>query len=337
MKQRREPPGAENRVRIFNRSQNCRPAFSLVEVLVVVAIIAVLVALLIPAVLKVRESSNLTQCENNLRQIGLALHSHHDTYNRFPSGGWGWAWVGMPDRGTGPDQPGGWVYNILPYMEQGELRKLGIGQKSPEIEESTLTLLSTPVTQFNCPSRRDGGPYPNGVKTKIYNVGVGESGTTYVQPSNMARSDYGANAGSQGFNEVDAGPTTLAEGDQPGYPWTDTSVFSGIFFLRSNVTLQSVTRGASNTFMVGERYCNFDHYYDGLDYGDNESMYVGFDNDVYRVTFVPPERDASGFKDGLPFGSAHSAGLNMLYCDGSVRFVGYDVDPSVFLVSGRRF
>src|SRR5947208_1320984 len=100
-----------------------RRGFTLIELLVVIAIIGVLLGLLFPAVQKVREAASRLQCANNLKQIGLALHNSHDTYRRFPSGGWGWAWVGMSDRGTGPDQPGSWIYNVLPHVEQGNLRR----------------------------------------------------------------------------------------------------------------------------------------------------------------------------------------------------------------------
>jgi prepilin-type N-terminal cleavage/methylation domain-containing protein len=311
-----------------------RTGFTLTELLVVISIIAILTGLLIPAVHRVREAANLAQCQNNLKQVGLAMHSHHDTFRRFPSGGWGWDWVGMPDRGTGPDQPGGWLYNILPYVEQTALRTLGASQTAPDTEESILKLLSTPISVFNCPSRRDGGPYPSGGKPLL--VGLGSGGTISVNPEMLARSDYAANAGSQALNQFDAGPSSLAIGDSPLYPWADTSAFTGIFFLRSEIALHNITRGSSNTFMVGERYLDSDHYFDGLDLGDNEAMYVGFDNDLYRVTAKPPQRDRSGWQDLRAFGSAHTVGTNMLYCDGTVRLVGYDVDPIVFSVAGCR-
>ena len=318
---------------VYGQDRWSRPGFTLVELLVVIAIIGILTALLIPAVQRIREAANTAQCQNNLKQIGLGLHNHHDTYRRFPSGGWGWDWVGMPERGTGPDQPGGWLYSMLPYVEQEALRKLGTGQLAPEIEESVLTLLSTPVSVFNCPTRRDGGPYEaNG---KSYFVGLANGRTTYIYPAQVARSDYAANAGSQSFDQI-SGPAGMAEGDSPNYSWPDTTLCSGVIFLRSTVQLVEITRGTSNTFMVGERYVNPEHYFDGLDLGDNESMYVGFDNDIDRVTLNPPRRDRAGLTDTHIFGSAHSPGLNMLYCDGSVRLVSYDVDPDVFFESGRR-
>src|SRR5204862_1536353 len=109
-------------------------------------------------------------------------------FRRFPSGGWGWDWVGMADCGTGPEQPGGWLYNVLPYVEQEALRKLGAGQVSPEIEESTLKLLSTPVAVFNCPTRRNGGPYPCDGRPLL--VGMASGRTTSVIAETLARADY---------------------------------------------------------------------------------------------------------------------------------------------------
>jgi prepilin-type N-terminal cleavage/methylation domain-containing protein/prepilin-type processing-associated H-X9-DG protein len=314
-----------------------RRGFSLVELLVVLLILAVLIGLLLPAVQRVRESASLAQCGNNLRQIGVALHNDHDSHKRFASGGWGWKWIGMPDRGTGQDQPGGWLYNVLPYVEQGALRQLGAGQVPPQAIESAQTLLATPLPVFNCPSRRSGGPFGGQPQFATYYLGIGRTGQTVtIQATLFARADYAANAGSQDFNEIFAGPPSLALGDAPSYPWPSADACNGIFFQRSMITMTAITRGTSNTFLAGERYVNPDHYYDGVDNGDNEAMYVGFDNDVYRVTAEPPHQDTPGYHNPLIFGSAHSAGVNMLYCDGSVRLSAYGVDPTVFLLAGQR-
>jgi prepilin-type N-terminal cleavage/methylation domain-containing protein len=86
--------------------------FTLVELLVVIAIIALLVTLLLPAV-----QARRTQCTNNLRNLGMATLLHHDALLHYPSGGWGYRWVGLPDRGFAGAQPGGFVYNILQLVK----------------------------------------------------------------------------------------------------------------------------------------------------------------------------------------------------------------------------
>ena len=135
-----------------------RGAFTLVELLVVIAIIGVLVALLLPAVQAAREAARRQQCGNNLKNIGLACQNYLDTNKTFPTGGWGWFWVGDADRGFDRDQPGGWIYNILPYMEQAALHKMaGDGSRdtlSTAQKDGALTVIKSPVEIVRCPSRR---------------------------------------------------------------------------------------------------------------------------------------------------------------------------------------
>src|SRR5712671_205688 len=111
-----------------SNQRRSRSGFTLIELLVVIAIIAVLIGLLLPAVQKVREAAARTQCQNNLKQFGIGMHSCHDVAGSFPSSGWGWLWVGDPDRGQGKKQPGGWTFNVLPFIEQGNFFALGSGQ-----------------------------------------------------------------------------------------------------------------------------------------------------------------------------------------------------------------
>jgi type II secretory pathway pseudopilin PulG len=94
---------------------------------VTVAIIAVLLSFLLPGIQSARESGRRAQCADNLKNIGLALLAYHDVYQRFPCGGWGHQWTGVPDRGTGPRQPGSWAYCTLPFIEERELHDLGKG------------------------------------------------------------------------------------------------------------------------------------------------------------------------------------------------------------------
>jgi prepilin-type N-terminal cleavage/methylation domain-containing protein/prepilin-type processing-associated H-X9-DG protein len=304
-----------------------RTGFTLIELLVVIAIIGVLIGLLLPAVQQVREVARRVQCANNLKQLALGCINHHTQTRQLPTGGWGWSWNGDPDRGVKRYQPGGWGFNILPYIEQSNLYYLGAGQPPAQKQVAIAQRISMPLHLFNCPSRRPCQAWPNGDKHVYLDC---------APVTQLGRMDYAANIGDQHTDEFSPGPPDLATGDSPTYGWTDTTGLSGVIFQRSELSLTDITHGASNTFLIGEKYLNPNSYTTGLDTADNENLYAGFDNDNSRCTDQPPMRDRRGYADTFRFGSAHPAGLNMAYCDGSVQFILFSVDPQVFAQAGSR-
>ena len=106
------------------RIRALRGGFTLVELLVVIAIIGILIALLLPAVQAAREAARSLECRNHLRQLAMAALNHEQTHGHYPTGGWGYYWIGDPDRGFAEDQPGGWPFNLLPFLEQKDLYQL---------------------------------------------------------------------------------------------------------------------------------------------------------------------------------------------------------------------
>jgi prepilin-type N-terminal cleavage/methylation domain-containing protein/prepilin-type processing-associated H-X9-DG protein len=309
--------------------QRCAKGFTLVELLVVIAIIAILIGLLLPAVQSAREAARRTQCTNNLKQLGLGCMTLENSYKQLPGGGWGWAWVGDPDQGNDKKQPGGWAFNIMPYIEQSAIYKQGKGKTFAEKQAINKIMVSQPVVTFNCPSRRESKPYPNNWDSSGHYTGVN------VNPSEVCvRNDYAGNAGSEGV------PHGGGYGDmQSGI--NDTSAppdRDGIFFERSMVTIQMIRDGTTNTIMVGEKYLNPVNYATGMDGADNENSFTGNNNDNNRSAGLnyPPLRDTNGLGLTEQFGSAHSAGLNIALCDGSVRAVSYSIDTETWRRLGNR-
>jgi prepilin-type N-terminal cleavage/methylation domain-containing protein len=322
-----------------------RPAFTLVELLVVIAIIGILIALMLAAVQAAREAARRLQCRNNLKQIGLACQDHLDRQKHFPTGGWGFWWVGDPDRGYGKNQPGGWVYNILPGLELIGLRNTGKGTSAAQKRSSIISVVRTPISEMLCPSRRSFGLFPKGMAGTFiaYNANPNDPNDNV-----LARSDYAACCGSQSFNEnadfdTAAGPTSYD--NAPSFKWPDSDnpaspqYQDGVMYQRSAIRPIDIRRGLSHTIMAGEKYINAADYLTGLDLGDNESMYTGQNNDNYRVTFLPPLHDHRGDPDPTDltrFGGAHASASHFVFCDGSVHSISYDVDPGSFKIYGSR-
>jgi hypothetical protein len=316
-----------------------------VELLVVITIIGILIALLLPAVQAAREAARRVQCQNNLKQLALACLNHEQVNGFLPSNGWGTYWEGDPDRGFDKRQPGGWIYNILPYMEQQSIHDLGIGQDLSTKMTIFAQREGTPLAGLICPTRRkvalepDVGYYPGG----------GTPPCTFKNmnpPPMFTRTDYAICAGDATIGwscekPSTLGPFTLAEGDDPGYNWDPTGEeknMDGVSYLRSMITFRDITDGASNTYLVGEKYLNPDDYDTGADNADNEGVYIGFSNDVTRMAAHAPMQDTPGYTDNFcsPFGSAHSGIFQMSMCDGSVQAVSYSITLAVHMALGNR-
>ena len=306
--------------------------FTLVELLVVITIIGILIALLLPAVQAAREAARRAQCSNNLKQIGLAWLTHEEEHGHFPSGGWGWDWVGDPDRGFDRDQPGGWIYNILPYIEQTALRQLGTGLGDTDKRAALTQLCQTPLAVMNCPTRRR--PVANLVKSHW-----APRNANFTE--NVAKTDYAASVGDPSVSDLFGGPSSLTQGLDPNYTgWPDVSDHNGVCYQQSEIRVADVRDGTSNTYMVGEKYLQPEHYSgctsENYDTGDNEVMYSGYNRDFHRSTAYPPYADRPGLYYYWHFGAAHPAGFNVVLCDGSVRSISYSIDLQTHRYLGVR-
>lgn len=277
-----------------------RDGVTLVELLIVLAIIGILVALLLPAVQYARESARRAHCGNNLRQLGLAWHEHHDVHRHLPTGGWGYDWVGDPRAGYGRQQPGGWAYAVLEHIEQGNIRHNPQG------------LIDKPIGLFHCPSLRLPRPYP--ITRQPRNAPPSPLG---------AKCDYAANAG-DGLDEQGSGS-----------PWERPIPTTGVVGVKSQIELAQVLDGLSNTLMLGEKFVETVNLHNGAALHDNENLYTGLNNDICRSTKLPPRtRPYTGWP--AVFGSYHPGGLNAGYCDGSVQHVAYEIDARVWRHLGHK-
>jgi prepilin-type N-terminal cleavage/methylation domain-containing protein len=325
--------------------------FTIVELLVVIAIIGLLAALLFPGIQAAREAARKTQCKNNLKQMSLAFLHHEEEQGHLPTSGWGLRWVGDPDGGYGSGQPGGWAFNILTYMEYGNLREQG-----PRLSELALAsdpfnplpvqpdfkkLISFVVPEFNCPSKRPAQLYP--MHPDHGNLAINISTCSSSSDCLVPRGDYQVNSGNIKAGDME-GPTLSFV--PPLYPPMPPKVGqNGISYQRSMVRIRDITDGTSNTAMVGEKFRNPDTYFTGEDHADNQCIYSGHDSDTNGYTgsfnegktfFYLPLQDRPIEKRHHHFGSAHLEGLHMANCDGSVHYIDFEVDRWVWYRYGGR-
>jgi prepilin-type processing-associated H-X9-DG protein len=264
----------------------------------VIGIIGTLIALLLPAVQMVREAANRTECQNNLRQIGIAFQNHHAAHTFFPSGGWDWFTPPTYINGqpaVGAQQKAGWGFQILPYIE-GDNAWRGGGATNDL--DRILVAISTPNKTFFCPTRR----VPQLV--------------TYTDPGYL-----------------NGQTVTHALCDYAGSNWEGTGVLQQYTPSR----FADITDGTSQTLLVSEKRLNLSSLgQDQPD--DNEGYTCGWDEDTIRRTAVPPARDFTGetWDEERRFGSSHRDRFNAVFADGSVRPISYTIDPTIFSYLGNR-
>lgn len=297
------------------RTRRC--AFSLLELLVVISIIGILLSLLFCAVQSAREAARRFSCQSNLKQIGIAAQMHADTHKFLPTDGWGNRWIGDPALGFGQRQPGGWIFNLLPYLQQDVVRSRATATSSLARTDLLGEMLAQPVAAFNCSARRQSMAQPYTSSLIPYNS---------IVPGNVAKSDYAINSGSVKVSSG-PGPISTASSDVQSYRWPDLTGFNGVSGVRSEFRFADISDGLSNTYFVGEKYINL-YSVDG-DGGDDQSMYMGDDADIRRWGTTPPAPDASALATRDAFGSRHATACSFVLCDGSVKSVAYAVDANI--------
>jgi hypothetical protein len=322
--------------------------------LVVIAIIGILIALLLPAIQKARETARRMECSNHLKHQGMAAMSHEAAHKCLPTNGWGLYWVGIPTRGFGRSQPGSWMYSIMPYMEYKNIHDMTSVLSATDCSNMGKQMCSTPLGDFNCPTRRSAIVYPigNWVGQQLNPICgyINNADVHTLTLEKVARSDYACNGGSvftdpssggSGFDEW--GPISMqqARTNQAGFAKV-AAIANGVCYFGSQTKLRDIVGGTSHVILFGEKSLNPDNYYNAQDAGDNETMYMGENADTARWTYYDPSnpqgppRDRTGYSTGDKFGSAHPYSFNVVLCDGSVHGVSYDINPDAFLVLGKR-
>lgn len=308
--------------------------FTLIELLVVIAIIAILIALLLPAVQQAREAARRTQCKNNMKQLGLAMHNYHDVYLSFPMGTAPSRFDGNGNV-TSNSEGFGWGFAILPMIEQSALQNNvtgfaenlndalrligmnGVGGSPNERADNAFP----PLPAFQCPSDNTGPRLKSGMRRTHFGGGRGHNAgglRNWFPPT----SNY---IGNIGLDEV----TVPIRGSfrRP----------HGVFYTFSKVKFRDILDGTSNCFMIGERdnRCGAGTYIGNRNPRGGGTR--GNDFTLGRTTIsinFPSNAGSDNCTDG--FSSKHIGGAQFLLCDGSVIFLSENIDSDNRLNRGDR-
>lgn len=344
----------------IHESRRDRSGLTLVEVLVVIAIIGLLVALLIPAVNGARESSRKNVCSSNLRQIAIASVAHLEQQGTFPSAGFGTMSVDQTsaNRGFHERQGGSWLYNILPYIELGHIRDV----LSSQVSGTCPPIFRCPTT-FSSRSTRQGVSSYAGSRGTIdtrFPAKVGSYGGTNINPTPVRSVD--ADGQVVHVSEAEGyAPNKLEIFRQqyPGYPHAlgnlpyapgrsqagtfvvITFPVTGVIAPWGRVRAAHVRDGMGQTFLGGERYDTYSETEAVSPFSDG---WIKANYSTTRFTSNPPlcalsEKKSTGWVSNYEwdnFGARHAESFGMAMCDGSVRQVAFTIDPIVFRDCGTR-
>jgi prepilin-type N-terminal cleavage/methylation domain-containing protein/prepilin-type processing-associated H-X9-DG protein len=291
-----------------------RPAFTLIELLVVIAIIAILIALLVPAVQKVREAAARTQCQNNLKNLALAVHGYHDSNKRFPYNG-----DPVANQGccyvAGTTRQYSWMARMLPHIEQGNLHKMALAT-NPEAAQGTtpsLAMAKTVVPVFRCPTDTTPETRRN-VANHSPAVDIASASYRGVSGSNWAWGNYPFTPPGKSNNGLDDG--------------------NGIFWrsdYKRKLVMTQISDGTSNTLMIGEDIGAL-NIHNAWYYANGANGTCAIPLNLGTGMIEPPGINvtAGNWPNVYSFRSRHSGGAHFALADGTVNFINQNITLAIY-------